>query len=263
MLRIRSSGFRINQQNFMARFFEKVWERERERAKLDNSWLKPNCRACIIVRKLGTHLDTRGRIESCKNKKHSLARSLDDRNPPFERDWLSELRIGFLHPFHETLCSWSVSRKLWGNEIFLICLCNLTAGRKKKKKKTMTKKNYTLLIQEDDVLVTYEELALLLFLLTDVANFFDFMENTIVLFLGEDFLIDRTENFHLELAQEEEEEEEGIGSWWWWVAMSSLRRSGSFEVLRALDRARTQWYHFTTIIIAGMGFFTGTTTRTS
>jgi hypothetical protein len=174
------------------------------------------------------------------------------------------LRIGFLHPFHETLYSWSVSRKLWGNEIFLICLCNLTAGRKKKKKKTMTKKNYTLLIQEDDVLVTYEELALLLFLLTDVANFFDFMENTIVLFLGEDFLIDRTENFHLELAQEEEEEEEeGIGSWWWWVAMSSLRRSGSFEVLRALDRARTQWYHFTTIIIAGMGFFTGTTTRTS
>jgi hypothetical protein len=137
-------------------------------------------------------------------------------------------------------------------------LCNLTAGRKKKKKKkkTMTKKNYTLLIQEDDVLVTYEELALLLFLLTDVANFFDFMENTIVLFLGEDFLIDRTENFHLELAQEEEEEEEGIGSWWWWVAMSSLRQSGSFEVLRALDRARTQWYHFTTIIIAGMGFFT-------
>jgi uncharacterized protein YacL (UPF0231 family) len=177
------------------------------------------------------------------------------------------LRFGFLRPFHETLYSWSVSRKLWGNEIFLICLWNLTAGRKKKKKKkTTTKKNYTLLIQEDDVLVTYEELALVLFHLTDVANFFDFMENTIVLFLGEDFLIDRTEKIHLELAQEEEEEEEeeeGIGSWWWWVAMSSLRGSGSFEVLRALDRARTQWYHFTTIIIAGMGFFTGTTTRTS
>jgi hypothetical protein len=121
---------------------------------------------------------------------------------------------------------------------------------------------HSLLIKEDDVLVTYEELALVLFLLTHIANFFDFMENTIVLFLGEDFLIDRREKFHLELAQEEEEEE-GIGSWWWWVAMSSLRRSGSFEVLRALDRARTQWYHFTTIIIAGMGFFTGTITRTS
>jgi hypothetical protein len=45
------------------------------------------------------------------------------------------LRIGFLYPFHETLYSWNVSRKLWGNEIFLICLWNLTAGRKKKKKK--------------------------------------------------------------------------------------------------------------------------------
>ncbi|KAH8941070.1 hypothetical protein BDL97_14G018800 [Sphagnum fallax] len=30
----------------------------------------------------------------------------------------------------------------------------------------------------------------------------------------------------------------------------------SFEVLGALDRAKTQWYHFTTIVIAGMGFFT-------
>jgi hypothetical protein len=67
---------------------------------------------------------------------------------------------------------------------------------------------HSLLIQEDDVLVTYEELALVLFLLTHVANFVDFMENTIVLFLGEDFLIDRTEKFHLELAQEEQEEEE-------------------------------------------------------
>ncbi|KAJ4785062.1 phosphate transporter 1 [Rhynchospora pubera] len=28
------------------------------------------------------------------------------------------------------------------------------------------------------------------------------------------------------------------------------------EVLNALDGAKTQWYHFTTIIIAGMGFFT-------
>jgi PHS family inorganic phosphate transporter-like MFS transporter len=31
---------------------------------------------------------------------------------------------------------------------------------------------------------------------------------------------------------------------------------GSNEVLTALDKAKTQWYHFTTIIIAGMGFFT-------
>lgn len=30
----------------------------------------------------------------------------------------------------------------------------------------------------------------------------------------------------------------------------------SIEVLTALDRAKTQWYHFTTIIIAGSGFFT-------
>jgi len=28
------------------------------------------------------------------------------------------------------------------------------------------------------------------------------------------------------------------------------------EVLTALDRAKTQWYHFTAIVIAGMGFFT-------
>lgn len=28
------------------------------------------------------------------------------------------------------------------------------------------------------------------------------------------------------------------------------------QVLNALDVAKTQWYHFTTIIIAGMGFFT-------
>lgn len=30
----------------------------------------------------------------------------------------------------------------------------------------------------------------------------------------------------------------------------------NLEVLTALDKAKTQWYHFTTIIIAGMGFFT-------
>ncbi|KAM7272957.1 hypothetical protein ACFE04_027621 [Oxalis oulophora] len=32
--------------------------------------------------------------------------------------------------------------------------------------------------------------------------------------------------------------------------------SEGLEVLRALDSARTQWYHITAIIIAGMGFFT-------
>jgi len=31
---------------------------------------------------------------------------------------------------------------------------------------------------------------------------------------------------------------------------------GQLEVLTALDQAKTQWYHFTTIVIAGMGFFT-------
>lgn len=30
----------------------------------------------------------------------------------------------------------------------------------------------------------------------------------------------------------------------------------NLEVLTALDKAKTQWYHFTTIVIAGMGFFT-------
>jgi PHS family inorganic phosphate transporter-like MFS transporter len=30
----------------------------------------------------------------------------------------------------------------------------------------------------------------------------------------------------------------------------------NLEVLTALDVAKTQWYHFTTIVIAGMGFFT-------
>ncbi|WCJ36784.1 Inorganic phosphate transporter 1-1 [Euphorbia peplus] len=32
--------------------------------------------------------------------------------------------------------------------------------------------------------------------------------------------------------------------------------ASSIEVLNALDTARTQWYHFTAIVIAGMGFFT-------
>ncbi|CAN1743446.1 Inorganic phosphate transporter 1-4 [Linum perenne] len=31
---------------------------------------------------------------------------------------------------------------------------------------------------------------------------------------------------------------------------------GSMEVLNALDVAKTQWYHFTTVVVAGMGFFT-------
>ncbi|KAH7440661.1 hypothetical protein KP509_03G004100 [Ceratopteris richardii] len=30
----------------------------------------------------------------------------------------------------------------------------------------------------------------------------------------------------------------------------------NLEILTALDRAKTQWYHFTAIVIAGMGFFT-------
>ena len=33
-------------------------------------------------------------------------------------------------------------------------------------------------------------------------------------------------------------------------------RSDSLKILEALDTAKTQWYHFTAIIIAGMGFFT-------
>nr|XP_024368580.1 probable inorganic phosphate transporter 1-3 isoform X1 [Physcomitrium patens]XP_024368581.1 probable inorganic phosphate transporter 1-3 isoform X1 [Physcomitrium patens]PNR60721.1 hypothetical protein PHYPA_003514 [Physcomitrium patens] len=32
--------------------------------------------------------------------------------------------------------------------------------------------------------------------------------------------------------------------------------TGAGEILNSLDKAKTQWYHFTTIIIAGMGFFT-------
>lgn len=34
------------------------------------------------------------------------------------------------------------------------------------------------------------------------------------------------------------------------------RRGEQIEVLNALDKAKTQWYHFTAIIISGMGFFT-------
>ncbi len=37
---------------------------------------------------------------------------------------------------------------------------------------------------------------------------------------------------------------------------SATMTAGSMEVLGALDKAKTQWYHFTTIIIAGLGFFT-------
>ncbi|KAF8780091.1 hypothetical protein HU200_001748 [Digitaria exilis] len=33
-------------------------------------------------------------------------------------------------------------------------------------------------------------------------------------------------------------------------------QSGNVHVLSALDSAKTQWYHFTAIVIAGMGFFT-------
>ena len=43
--------------------------------------------------------------------------------------------------------------------------------------------------------------------------------------------------------------------WRWkksWVVMGKEQ----VEVLNALDAAKTQWYHFTAIIIAGMGFFT-------
>jgi MFS transporter, PHS family, inorganic phosphate transporter len=32
--------------------------------------------------------------------------------------------------------------------------------------------------------------------------------------------------------------------------------AGDLEVLTALDTAKTQWYHFTAIVVAGMGFFT-------
>ena len=32
--------------------------------------------------------------------------------------------------------------------------------------------------------------------------------------------------------------------------------AGDLQVLTALDTAKTQWYHFTAIVVAGMGFFT-------
>ncbi|KAI3760173.1 hypothetical protein L1987_50564 [Smallanthus sonchifolius] len=35
-----------------------------------------------------------------------------------------------------------------------------------------------------------------------------------------------------------------------------MEPSGNLQVLNALDGAKTQWYHFTAIVIAGMGFFT-------
>ncbi|KAK9724337.1 hypothetical protein RND81_05G065400 [Saponaria officinalis] len=35
-----------------------------------------------------------------------------------------------------------------------------------------------------------------------------------------------------------------------------MAKGQQLEVLNALDVAKTQWYHFTTIVIAGMGFFT-------
>ncbi|KAL8236336.1 hypothetical protein R6Q59_017417 [Mikania micrantha] len=35
-----------------------------------------------------------------------------------------------------------------------------------------------------------------------------------------------------------------------------MSASGNLKVLNALDGAKTQWYHFTAIVIAGMGFFT-------
>ncbi|ONK69837.1 uncharacterized protein A4U43_C05F27250 [Asparagus officinalis] len=50
-----------------------------------------------------------------------------------------------------------------------------------------------------------------------------------------------------------------------WAGVGGRMRSGSnhmssssngLAVLTALDTARTQWYHITTIVIAGMGFFT-------
>lgn len=38
--------------------------------------------------------------------------------------------------------------------------------------------------------------------------------------------------------------------------MSKENTSSNLKVLNALDVAKTQWYHFTAIIVAGMGFFT-------
>ncbi|KAK1652936.1 hypothetical protein QYE76_070741 [Lolium multiflorum] len=38
--------------------------------------------------------------------------------------------------------------------------------------------------------------------------------------------------------------------------MASRQQSQQLQVLTALDGAKTQWYHFTAIVVAGMGFFT-------
>ena len=36
----------------------------------------------------------------------------------------------------------------------------------------------------------------------------------------------------------------------------SEQQGQGLQVLTALDAAKTQWYHFTAIVVAGMGFFT-------
>ena len=41
-----------------------------------------------------------------------------------------------------------------------------------------------------------------------------------------------------------------------WVLLNAAEMGGPDDILTALDKAKTQWYHFTTIVIAGMGFFT-------
>ena len=38
--------------------------------------------------------------------------------------------------------------------------------------------------------------------------------------------------------------------------MAQPEQRGGLKVLSALDAAKTQWYHFTAIVVAGMGFFT-------
>ena len=40
------------------------------------------------------------------------------------------------------------------------------------------------------------------------------------------------------------------------MLLNAVEMGGTNEILTALDNAKTQWYHFTTIVIAGMGFFT-------
>ncbi|GAB4850911.1 Probable inorganic phosphate transporter 1-5 [Ancistrocladus abbreviatus] len=57
-----------------------------------------------------------------------------------------------------------------------------------------------------------------------------------------------------------------LGVLWFWVAelqhigaegnWQTVMASNQLQVLNALDVAKTQWYHFTAIVIAGMGFFT-------